>query len=133
MKWFLNTHDGGIGMRAFIVSDNESITAKVRRTLLREGHSCSVEHELSLDMALATSLGGASPEVLVVVLSPDPERVLACLGALRSLTQARLLVVRSGEEQGPPDRRHAGFEGHVLGQWSERLELIDNARKLGPG
>src|SRR5262245_7143510 len=80
-------------MRAFIVSDNESITKRLRHVLLREGHLCSAGQDLSLDMAVATSLNGASPEVMLVVLAPDPERVLACLGALHDLTQARLLVV----------------------------------------
>src|SRR5262249_51514978 len=40
-----------------------------------------------------TSLGGARPDVLVVVLAPDAERILACLGALRALSPARVLVV----------------------------------------
>jgi pilus assembly protein CpaE len=80
-------------MRTFIVSDNEQLTEAVRQVLLREGHPCPPGNDLSLDLAVGTSLGGANPDVLVVVLSPDPERVLACLEALRSLTQARLLVV----------------------------------------
>jgi pilus assembly protein CpaE len=80
-------------MRAFIVSDNEDVTLKVRQALLHDGHSCPAGQELSLDLALSTALGGASPELLVVVLSPEPERALACLGTLRALSPAQVLVV----------------------------------------
>ncbi|HEY7422823.1 MAG TPA: P-loop NTPase [Gemmataceae bacterium] len=80
-------------MKAFIISDNEAVTLKVRQVLLREGHLCPAGEELSLDLALSTALGGVSPDLLVVVLSPQPERVLACLGTLRALSPAHLLVV----------------------------------------
>jgi pilus assembly protein CpaE len=80
-------------MRAFIVSDNEALTARVRQALVQEGHSCPAGHQVSLDAALATGLANASPELLVVVLSPNPERVLSCLGTLRTMTQAPLLLV----------------------------------------
>jgi pilus assembly protein CpaE len=36
---------------------------------------------------------GARPDLLVVVLSPNTERTLACLGALRSLAQTRILAI----------------------------------------
>jgi pilus assembly protein CpaE len=80
-------------MRAFIVSDNEPVTAKVRSVLLRGGHSCPASHALSLDLAVAAPPAGAAHDIFVVVLSPEPERVLGCLGALRSLSRARLVVV----------------------------------------
>ena len=44
-------------------------------------------------MAVAAPPSAAAHDVIVVVLSPDPERVLGCLGALRTLTKARLVVV----------------------------------------
>jgi pilus assembly protein CpaE len=80
-------------MRVFIVSDSEPVTARVRQALLEERHSCPEGHSLSLDQALATGLGNVSPDLLVVALSPNPERVLTCLGRLRTMTQARILVV----------------------------------------
>jgi pilus assembly protein CpaE len=80
-------------MRVFIVSDNDLLTARIRHVLLEQGHSCPSGHSLSLDMALATSLGGVSPDVLVVAIAPDPERVLACMDALKGVTSARLLVI----------------------------------------
>jgi pilus assembly protein CpaE len=80
-------------MKASIVSDNERVTTLVRQILLREGHFCPPGTDLSLDMAVVQTPGPDQPDLLIVVLSPDPERVLACLGTLRSLTPARVLVV----------------------------------------
>jgi pilus assembly protein CpaE len=79
-------------MRVFIVSDNEPATACVRGVLLREGLSCPPGSDASLDLAVAQP-PQPHPDLLVVVLSPEPERVLACLDTLRSFTQARILVV----------------------------------------
>ena len=86
-------------MRVIVVSDHEPTTARVRQLLLREGQDCPPSNAFSLDRALGHSLGGTDPDLLIVVLSPDPERVLACLGTLRLLTQARLAVV--GPSQDP--------------------------------
>jgi pilus assembly protein CpaE len=80
-------------MRAFIVSDNESVTGNVRTTLLREGHACPLANCVSLDAALAAPPATVARDVIVVVLSPEPERVLGCLGALRSLTRSRIVAV----------------------------------------
>jgi pilus assembly protein CpaE len=79
-------------MKALIVSDEPRITAQVRQVLLRSGQECP-PYDLSLDLARTFSPGESQPGLVVVVLSPDPERALACLGTLRTLTQARLLVV----------------------------------------
>jgi pilus assembly protein CpaE len=80
-------------MRVFVVSDNEPVTAKLRGVLLREGHSCPATHVMPLDLALAAPPASAAQDAVVVVLSPEPERVLGSLAVLRSLTRARLLVV----------------------------------------
>jgi pilus assembly protein CpaE len=79
-------------MRVFIVSDQAHVTTEVRNILLREGLSCPQGADLPLDLALA-GFPGARPDLVVVVLSPNPERVLACLGALRAAAQTRLLVI----------------------------------------
>ncbi|HBI46204.1 MAG TPA: hypothetical protein DDY78_25625 [Planctomycetales bacterium] len=79
-------------MRAFIVSDHESVTAKVRQVLLGEGQDCPAAHVLSLGLA-ADHLGQSDPELIVIVLSADPARALEVLGDLRAGTKARLLAV----------------------------------------
>jgi pilus assembly protein CpaE len=80
-------------MKAFIISDDEPITAAVRQVLLREGCACPAGQDLPLDRAAAQAPGTIQADVLVVVLSPDPERALSYLGSLRALCQARLLVI----------------------------------------
>jgi pilus assembly protein CpaE len=114
-------------MRAFIISDHEPATVRVREALLREGLDCPAGHVVSL-AGLPHSAGGSAawpikhgngftsspprpprvdepgaaaahaaaqgnPELVVLVLSPNPERALAVLAELRLLTQARCLVV----------------------------------------
>jgi pilus assembly protein CpaE len=79
-------------MRAFIVSDHESAAAKVRHVLLRQGLDCPAAHVLAHDLA-ADHLAQSSPELIVVVLSPDPEQSLAVLGDLHQGVKARVLAV----------------------------------------
>lgn len=85
-------------MRSFIISADAAVTAKIRSILVREGQSCPPGNNLPLDLAVSHFLNGTPPELLVVVLSPEPNRVLSCLGTLRSMTQAHVVVVgRTGE------------------------------------
>lgn len=79
-------------MQAFIVSDHESISGRVRQVLLFEGLDSQASHVVPLDLA-EHHLAGGQPELLVMVLSPDPERALAVLGELRRKLQSRVLVV----------------------------------------
>jgi pilus assembly protein CpaE len=81
-------------MKAFIASNHEPTTVKVRQLLLGEGQDCPAGHVVTLDLA-ANQLGHLqpAPDLLIVVLSPDTQRALTVLAALRPLTQARVLVV----------------------------------------
>src|SRR5262249_48393237 len=65
------------------------ISGQVRQALLREGYEA---HVAAFDRAEG-HFGHAPPELLVVVLSPNPERALGGLSELRPLTRARLLAV----------------------------------------
>src|SRR5262245_38671511 len=66
------------GMQAFIISDHEPTAVKVRQALLRQGHDCPAGHVAALDLAL-DRLAQTRPGLVVVVLSPDPERGLTVL------------------------------------------------------
>jgi pilus assembly protein CpaE len=79
-------------MRAFIVSDHDPSSVKVREILLREGHDCPAAHVLSLDLA-ADHLAQEHPELLVIVLAPDPCRGLAALAELRAAGHGRVMAV----------------------------------------
>ena len=65
-------------MQAFLVSDQEPTSARVREVLLREGYDCSASAHASLDAA-ANRLAQDHPELVVVVLSPDPDNALTVL------------------------------------------------------
>jgi pilus assembly protein CpaE len=84
-------------MQAFLVSDHESLGAKVRQVLVRHGQDCPAAHVLSLDLA-ATHLTLARPDLVVVVLSPHPERALGVVADVRAIVPARILVVGPAED-----------------------------------
>jgi pilus assembly protein CpaE len=79
-------------MGAYVVSDHEPTTGQIREVLRREGQDCPLANVVSLGRA-ADFLAGAKPELVVVALSPDPDRTLAVLVALRAQTQAPILAV----------------------------------------
>ena len=66
-------------MQAFILSANDALSVRIRQCLLQHGQECPAAHVLTLDQA-SQRLAQEHPELLVVVLSPDPLRALAVLG-----------------------------------------------------
>ena len=79
-------------MQALIAGDHEATTAQIRQVLLREGQDCPVSHVVRLDSA-AGRLEQVKIELAVVALSPDPERALAVVTAIRTRVTGRMLVV----------------------------------------
>jgi pilus assembly protein CpaE len=79
-------------MQVFIVSDNEPVNLRIRQILLHKGLECPPDHVIPLGRAF-DRLADARPELVVVVLDPDPELALEVLSGLRLRTQARLLAV----------------------------------------
>jgi DNA-binding response OmpR family regulator len=102
-------------MQCFLVSDDDLISGKVRQALLREGLDCPASNVVRLDFALPRLAAPAQPDLIVVVLSPIPERGQAVLAKLRGQTQAQMLAVgpvsdlqlilhalRGGADDSPP-------------------------------
>ena len=79
-------------MRTLVVSDNAALGAKLRETFLRDGCECSFAHLGVRDLVCGAS-SEFQPEVIAVVLSPDPEPALAFLRDVRPRTQGRILAV----------------------------------------
>jgi pilus assembly protein CpaE len=79
-------------MPAFIVSDSESTSAKVREVLLFAGQDCPTSHIFSLDQA-PFRLAKEQPDLVVVAMPSDPERGLTVLGIVRDITEGRVLAV----------------------------------------
>jgi pilus assembly protein CpaE len=100
-------------MLAYIVSDHEQITAKVRQVLLRAGQNCPAANVILLGLA-AEQLTLALPELVVVVLSPNPEQGLAVLDDVRRATRAHVLAVGPTSESKVVLRAlRAGAEDYV--------------------
>jgi pilus assembly protein CpaE len=79
-------------MQAFLVSDQEPTSARVRAVLSREGYDCPTSALASLDAAV-NRLTQERPDLVVVVLSPDPEHGLAVLGELKQKGLLHILSV----------------------------------------
>jgi pilus assembly protein CpaE len=79
-------------MQAFLISDDEGLSVSIRHVLLRHGHECPAGNALPPGLALRR-LAGARAELIVVILSPDPDRALEVLAEVRGITSARVLVV----------------------------------------
>lgn len=86
-------------MRAFVASDDPSLSFRLREALTRLGHECPSSQVVVLDAAVARLLPHASrpttgdPELIVVIISPDIERGLSVLRGIRRATQAPLFAV----------------------------------------
>ncbi len=82
-------------MQAFIICDQERTRSRVQQVLLQNGVECPAANVLPLDRALERL---PQVDLIVLVLSPDPERALRILTQLRLLTKALLVGVGPATE-----------------------------------
>jgi pilus assembly protein CpaE len=82
-------------IQAFIASDHESTGERARQILLFNGMDCLPSHVMPLDRA-AQHLSQARPGLIILILSPAPDRALSVLDKLRGQVQARVVVVGPG-------------------------------------
>lgn len=101
-------------MRCFVASDDTGVAGQVRDLLVELGQACPTSHVNTLDRVWgdldkgtiglpgthskeAASIRGpqsaAEIEIVVLVLSPDPERALEVMRSNRRRTAARILLV----------------------------------------
>jgi pilus assembly protein CpaE len=84
----------GDPMPAFIVSDHEAVSGRVRQVLLFDGLDCPAAHVVTVeDAAGGGRLAQGRPGLVVLVLGHDPERVLNLLAGLRQSAPSKVLVV----------------------------------------
>src|SRR5258708_36792421 len=84
-------------MRACVISGEGPIGAAVRLILLRQGYECPADHLFPLRLAADKRLESGI-ELAVVVLSPDSERALAALAAVRQRVRGHVLGVGPASE-----------------------------------
>ena len=84
-------------MHAFIVSNYEPTSIKVREVLLHQGLDCPASNMLSLELA-ERKLAGTRADVVVIVLSPEVEQGLSVLRHLRGTVHGRLVVIGPASE-----------------------------------
>jgi pilus assembly protein CpaE len=79
---------------AYVVSDQETLSTKVRQILSQTGQDCPASHLLTLDIAVdRIAQAQVRPDVVVLLLNPDRDRALAVLGELRTKVPCRTLVI----------------------------------------
>ena len=79
-------------MKAAIVSDHDVWTVKAREAVLRGGHHCPAANIYRLPEAV-TGIPQARPELVLVCLSPDPERALEVIAQLHHLVAVPVLAI----------------------------------------
>jgi pilus assembly protein CpaE len=116
-------------MQAFIASDNVPISLKIREVLLQKGQDYAAAPVLSLERA-AGRLTNSPCDVLVVVLSPNPERALTELARLRGLTQAHLLAVGPSADAQLVRRAYRAGAADFIDEAAVEIELQAALRRL---
>lgn len=79
-------------MRVIVASDNEAVSGSIRQLLQVRGYECSAASVVPLHQAVDRTVR-QKPEVLVLVVPDNPTNAFGVLREVRSMTQARVLVV----------------------------------------
>src|ERR1700732_3418532 len=79
-------------MQFFVASNNATVNARLQEALDGQAHDCVVSALTPANEA-ANRLTRANADVLIVVLSPDPEPALALLRGNRSASVKRVLAI----------------------------------------
>jgi pilus assembly protein CpaE len=83
-------------MRTYILSDLESLATEIRDALVRRGYDCPSNGVVPLaDYPL---LADSPSDLVVLCLSPDPDRALIALTEIRSAIESQVLVVGPGTD-----------------------------------
>jgi pilus assembly protein CpaE len=84
-------------MRIVVASNNEAISTQLREILSHAGKVCQVSDVVRLELA-EHHLLQHQVEMVVLVLSPDPQRALAILRKLRGLVPGTILATGPASE-----------------------------------
>jgi pilus assembly protein CpaE len=79
-------------MKAFVISDHEPTTRRIREALLRNGHDCPAANVLTLGQA-ADRLAHAQPELVILALGPHPELAQEVLAQIHQVSPSPVLAV----------------------------------------
>jgi pilus assembly protein CpaE len=79
-------------MQVLLAGDRDSVVAEVRRVLLREGLECPASHVVGLG-AMDDRLTKVKPDLLLLVLSPNPDLALSVLDQARNDARGRVVVI----------------------------------------
>jgi pilus assembly protein CpaE len=138
-------------MRCFVASDDIMTANQVGELLIQLGHDCPVSRLLRLDQIVPAidasaraaavpsqaAAGNGAPEIIVVVLSPDPERGLKVVKELRGRIGIGILAVGPATDAKLVLRALREGASEYLDQADLRTELsgvlarLDTAEKAG--
>jgi pilus assembly protein CpaE len=112
-------------MRTVVASDDQTISNTAREVLLREGHECQIAPLVPIEL-LTNRLTKLQPEMLLVVLSPDPEPALAALQESRSTISGPVVAIGPASASKLRLRAFQGGADHYLesAELEAELEVI---------
>jgi pilus assembly protein CpaE len=76
-----------VSTAVFLISDGEAPSLRVREILRSHGEDVPASRVLPLDQA-AGKLARESPDIVIVILPPDPERALLAMGVIEAFGKA---------------------------------------------
>ena len=82
-------------MKAFLVTDSETLGPRILEVFRRETVECSDEEVVALGMG-ASSIENSGARLVVLTLSPDPKIALACVRAIRKVQQTPIIAIGPG-------------------------------------
>ena len=111
-------------MRSLIASNNEGISQRIQAALLAAGHECHSVPATPVDFVCARA-AKLQPDLVIAVVSPEPEPGLDLITHLRPSSHARILAVGSFDSKLRLRALRAGAD-HYLDeeQFEAELELI---------
>ncbi len=101
-------------MLTWIVSDSQSIAHQLRQRMTQWEHACPAENLVRIEDATHISVPDRSADqLLLVVLSPNPDGGLAAIRQLRSRTSTPMIVVGPRDPGLILDAMRAGADDYV--------------------
>ncbi|CAN5800997.1 hypothetical protein BH23PLA1_BH23PLA1_38640 [soil metagenome] len=79
-------------METYLIADNDALAARAREVILHKGIDLAAANVIGVDLA-PVRLAGVTPDLVVIVLDPDPEHALAMLGILILPKGTRVLAI----------------------------------------
>ena len=119
-------------MPALIISDDEWLAQRLRQGLIQQGYDCPPSCTTASDLA-RSFLGKAETDLIVVVLTPDVERMLPLVSEARARGRSPILAVGPASDAKLVLRTLRGGANEYLDEADLEVELEEALRRCREG